>query len=178
MHSGGVTMSNNLGEKIKLARKEKKLTQKALGELIDKSYEAIRKYENGERQPPLSVVKQLSEVLDVPMSNFVSDNYKPSIFDESRKKDRTIFGSLVQLLDTFGYKIEYQSTGGCSFISEEHAEEEAERFLNDKSNIIMKLINSENKAIPVSISDWENIEHNLENFIKFELFKLKNKRDE
>lgn len=79
-------MSDDLGEKIKLARKEKKLTQKALGELIDKSYEAIRKYENGERQPPLSVVKQLSEVLDVPMSNFVGDDYSPSIFSESMKK--------------------------------------------------------------------------------------------
>lgn len=170
-------MSDYLGAKIKLARKEKKLTQKALGELINKSYEAIRKYETGERQPPLSVLRQLSEVLDIPLTNFVGDDYKPSIFDESRKKDRTIFDSLVQLFDAFGYKIEYQPTGGYSTISEEHAEEEAERFLIDKSNMIMKLINSENKAIPISINDLENLECSLENFIKFELFKLKNKYD-
>ena len=47
--------TNILGQKIKETRKSKKLTQKALGELIGKSPEADRKYETGERQPPISV---------------------------------------------------------------------------------------------------------------------------
>lgn len=93
------------------------------------------------------------------------------------KKSSVISNSIIQLLEAYGYKIKYQHTGGCSTISPEHADEESERFMNDKSNIIMEFINLENKAIPISINDWENLKCNFKNFFEFELFKLKNKCD-
>lgn len=84
---------------------------------------------------------------------------------------------IIQLLEAYGYKIKYQPTGGCSSISPEHAEEEAERFMSDKSNIVIEFINLENKVIPILINDWENLKCNFENFFEFELFKLKNNCD-
>jgi len=172
-------MSNNLSDNIKIARKKKNLTQKALGELIGKSYEAIRKYENGERQPPLSVIEKLREVLDVPMRDLVGADYSPSIFSKFPKipnKAIKMINPLESLIEACGYKIHNLACNGSS-ISPEHAEEEVERFWSDKSNILMELVSSENEIIDISINNYKNLCNNLENFIEFELFKLKNKSD-
>lgn len=48
-----------INEAIKLYRKKNNLTQKQLGLIIDKNESTIRKYENGQIKPPLSVLKKI-----------------------------------------------------------------------------------------------------------------------
>lgn len=57
--------AKTMGENIKRLRKEKKLTQTALGQLIGKSESTIRKYEAGTVQPSWDIISTLSDVLNV-----------------------------------------------------------------------------------------------------------------
>lgn len=63
-------------ENLKMLRKEKKLSQKELGEKIGKKEITIRSYENGKIYPPVKVIKDLSKALDVTPSMLMEfDNY-------------------------------------------------------------------------------------------------------
>lgn len=70
-----------IGEAIKKARESKKLTQKELGEIIDKTESSIRKYENGSVEIPLSVFEALSKALDVPTLELISSGLKRDFQD-------------------------------------------------------------------------------------------------
>lgn len=59
-----------LGQKIKLIRKEKKLTQKELGRRIEVSEAAVSQYEAGKRQPDWDTMARLAKTLDVELSYF------------------------------------------------------------------------------------------------------------
>lgn len=54
-----------LADEIKTARRNRRLTQKQLGARIGVVDTTISLYENGERQPSLDVLVQISAVLDV-----------------------------------------------------------------------------------------------------------------
>ena len=59
----------NTGDKIKEYRKEKKITQKQLGQLIGKAEITIRKYESGALVPPLETLYSIAKALDIPVEN-------------------------------------------------------------------------------------------------------------
>ncbi|MBZ0312750.1 helix-turn-helix domain-containing protein [Clostridium butyricum] len=165
-----------LGMRIRRIRREKNLTQKALGQMINKSYEAIRKYENGDRQPPLDVLKELSRVLEVPINTFIDDNSSKPAWNLSEseklstKRNIMMTNAIESLFKVYGYEIENKIP---SFSSEEQAED----YYNDKSNIILNAITPNNKTIELSIEDWEKIYSSFDNYLKFELFKLDNMSD-
>lgn len=54
-------------ENLKNIRKEKKLSQKALGELIGKKEITIRNYESGKITPPIKVIEEIAMKLEVPI---------------------------------------------------------------------------------------------------------------
>lgn len=56
-----------IGERIKLARKSKGLTQKKLGELSGTSEITVRQYELGKRQPRLEQLQRIASALGVSM---------------------------------------------------------------------------------------------------------------
>lgn len=64
----------NIGENIKKYRKEKKLTQPQLASLINKSESSVRKYENGEVTPSMDILKQIADILDLPLIDLIVDN--------------------------------------------------------------------------------------------------------
>ena len=53
------------GEKIKKTRKQKKMTQKQLGELCGIADSNIRKYENGKQNPKFETLAKIAKALDV-----------------------------------------------------------------------------------------------------------------
>lgn len=53
------------GQRVKLARKKKRLTQTELATAIGKKEATIRKYENGTIEPPWKIIEQIASVLDV-----------------------------------------------------------------------------------------------------------------
>lgn len=74
MNIGESLKQKQIGEKIKLIRKDKKITQKQLGELIGKKEITVRKYESGEINPNIEILKKISIVLDVPLIELIDEN--------------------------------------------------------------------------------------------------------
>lgn len=54
-----------LGQKIRQARQDRGITQKELAEQIDKSYSSVQKYELDLAVPPISVIEDIAEALEV-----------------------------------------------------------------------------------------------------------------
>ncbi len=57
-----------IGSRIKEARTNRRLTQKQLAVLINKSVSAISGYENGAQTPPMDVLISIGQVLNVPIT--------------------------------------------------------------------------------------------------------------
>lgn len=62
-----------IGTRIKEARNEKGLTQKALAEKLDVSTITIQNYENNRRKPSLEMINKISEALDMTFNDLVND---------------------------------------------------------------------------------------------------------
>lgn len=61
-------------EKLKKARKSKKLSQSALAELVGVHYRTIQNWETGHRKPSnFELLKKLSDCLSVPVDSLCSD---------------------------------------------------------------------------------------------------------
>lgn len=52
----------SLGEKIKLLRKSKNLTQNELGKLLNVSFQAVSKWEKNLSQPDIETIKKICEI--------------------------------------------------------------------------------------------------------------------
>lgn len=60
-----LNMNNKIiGTRIKEMRKSKKITQKQLAEILNKSESSIQKYESGEVEIPQSVLDEIAKALD------------------------------------------------------------------------------------------------------------------
>lgn len=57
-----------LGKRIKVLRKKRKITQETLAELVDKSKNHISKIELGRTNPPLSLLVDIADALEVDIS--------------------------------------------------------------------------------------------------------------
>lgn len=64
----------SLGERIKTLRKQRRLTQNKLAELMDLKPITISKYESNDREPNLETLKKLSTVLDIPLIELIDEN--------------------------------------------------------------------------------------------------------
>ncbi|AWK50474.1 hypothetical protein DIC82_05255 [Clostridium beijerinckii] len=62
-------------ENLKRVRKQKKLTQAALGKIIGKSESTIRKYEAGNVDAPFTTICDISEKLNIPMMDLTEKHY-------------------------------------------------------------------------------------------------------
>jgi len=60
-----------IGEKIRLKRKEKNLTQKELGALCGLHDVMIRQYETGTRNPKIATLSKIAKALDIHGSYFL-----------------------------------------------------------------------------------------------------------
>lgn len=72
-------MNNNIGEFIKLLRTEKKLTQSALGKLLDIDAKTISKWERGVYLPDITMLLPLSKALDVTIEELLDGQRHESV---------------------------------------------------------------------------------------------------
>lgn len=63
----------NLGEKIKILRKNKKITQDDLAEKLNVSKQTLFMYENEKRLIPIDVLANVAKVFSVPIESFFSE---------------------------------------------------------------------------------------------------------
>lgn len=65
---------NSIGKKIKEKRLEKGYSQKQFAEMIGKSIRTLQKYESGEIETPLQILKKIADTLNAPMEEFINSN--------------------------------------------------------------------------------------------------------
>lgn len=86
-------------ENLKKIRKVKNVTQNQLASLIGKTRLTIARYENGEINPPLKIIKRIADALNVSLDALISDKdreminfFKSVSLDSStEKEDKTRF---------------------------------------------------------------------------------------
>ena len=72
-------------DRLKELRKEKKLTQVKLGEMLNYGYTAIANYESGRNQPSISDLKKIASIFNVSMDYLlgVNDIRHPYVVDDA-----------------------------------------------------------------------------------------------
>lgn len=89
-----VVKTTKFSDIISTYRAERKLTQKALGDIIRVSDRTISKWENGDTEPDLYHVKKICKTLDIPPSNLFI--YKKTLNDRLRK-----IGNILSIIIKF-----------------------------------------------------------------------------
>src|ERR1700735_1239200 len=59
-----------VGSRIRIVRMRRKMTQAALGELLDVTFQQIQTYEKGTNRAGASSLHKIANALDVPISEF------------------------------------------------------------------------------------------------------------
>ena len=67
-------ISQEFKERLKSLRKERKLTQSALGAILNYGYTAISNYESGRNEPSITDLKKIAEFFDVSMDYLLCVN--------------------------------------------------------------------------------------------------------
>lgn len=92
----------NLGERMKKARKEKKLSQAQLGSELGVSGSMIGQYENNLRNPKLETVQRIAAALDVDvnwlMNGYTLDERRQAMIDYAKNR-RVEVQAEKQILD-------------------------------------------------------------------------------
>lgn len=150
-----------IGNRIKSARKEKRLTQKALAEKLNISTITIQNYENNRRKPSLEMINKIAESLEISITELINwdsltdyeTHYTISKVlslsstesEESLQLQSKISYSLHEII-AFAEKIYgpdiFTDKNGINFI---HTDDYAELYDNVTSlieNKIIKLMNS------------------------------------
>ncbi|MTR53084.1 helix-turn-helix domain-containing protein [Streptococcus parasanguinis] len=86
-------------EKLKARRKELKMTQKDIADRLGISYQAYSAWERGVKQPSREKVKQLEQILDIPIGYFTEleiVRLYNSLSDEAKDQALSFVRSLVQ----------------------------------------------------------------------------------
>lgn len=89
-----VVKTTKFSDIISTYRAERKLTQKALGDIIGVSDRTISKWENGDTEPDLYHFKKICKTLDIPPSNLFI--YKKTLNDRLRK-----IGNILSIIIKF-----------------------------------------------------------------------------
>ena len=84
-----------IGRFIAECRKQKSLTQEQLGEVIGVTSKSISRLENGQTMPDLSLLKPLSDELDISLNELLSG--------EKLEKEKVIKNSEKNLISTINY---------------------------------------------------------------------------
>lgn len=85
--------NQKIGEFIKKKRKEKGLTQQALGDLVGVSFKAVSKWECGNSIPDISILKKVCEILEISIEELLNAKEKSKI--KIHKKKKIIISSIT-----------------------------------------------------------------------------------
>lgn len=80
-------MNNNLGEKIKLARVNARLSQKDLAQKLKLSEKTISAYEKERAIPPVPTLNQIANITGQPIQFFIENGKKDKMEEISEKLD-------------------------------------------------------------------------------------------
>lgn len=154
-------MTSIIGTAIKQERKKQKLTQKQLGDLIGKSGESIKKYENGFTSISTDILHDIADALNLSVNDFY---YHPDV---------SIDDTLPNIPPDFDSKGFKNAMDGLLAIMK-YGKNDVELVYNeDKSHYH---INTSNPNFKLSIykEDAEKLLDNVTRLLNGELFNLYN----
>lgn len=138
----------SIGDNIKKYRKENKISQAKLAELICKSKSSVEKYEANKVQPSLDVLKDISNILNIDIGTLLGANElnKEIINDMTRstecnneRLESAIYGIISsqeisetkQIFKKLGYKIDLTCLPYVYIIDEENNKDIAKMTFED-----------------------------------------------
>lgn len=87
----------NIGEKIKQARKKRKITQEDLGQAIGLSDKSISAYESDRISPPIKVLEKIAHETDQSLSYFLEEKTEDLILGKLNEVER-LFEEIKSLM--------------------------------------------------------------------------------
>ncbi|MFK8035780.1 MAG: helix-turn-helix transcriptional regulator [Hyphomicrobiales bacterium] len=94
---------------MKAARKQRRLTQPQLAEMIDKTYETVSNIERGFTPPSIQTLADISVALAVPLRHFFDDSLlqepndqKQALLDKTQRLASSMSEAELQLLLKLG----------------------------------------------------------------------------
>lgn len=109
-----------IGEKIKMARKAKKLTQPAFASLLGKSVRMIQKYENNEVIPSIEQIERIAIVLETTPFQLMGTDYWDMKFPNQQRQVDAIEGLVALLADVYGHVelkwVESENASSCYYL--------------------------------------------------------------
>lgn len=90
--------NKKIGEFIKKKRKEKGLTQQALGDLVGVSFKAVSKWECGNSIPDISILTKVCEILEISIEELLDAKDKNKIGINKNKKLVILLITIFSLL--------------------------------------------------------------------------------
>lgn len=101
-----------IGEFIQQLRKEKRLTQKELADVINVSDKTVSKWENGNSTPDTTLLSDLCKALDISVNELLSCEKLPPE-DYSKKAEENIMTLLQEKENDKKKSLIYYIIGGC-----------------------------------------------------------------
>lgn len=106
--------NQKIGEFIKKKRKEKGLTQQALGDLVGVSLKAVSKWECGNSIPDISILKKVCEILEISIEELLDAEDKAKVEILKNKKTKIaliiIFSIIILIIIIIGFYISKKNT--------------------------------------------------------------------
>ena len=90
-------VDHQVGRRIRQARRDAKLTQEQLGNMIGLTFQQVQKYEKGVNRVSAGTLYEIAQVLDLPISWFFDEDVVNRI-GESEAADTTEFSDCMNLL--------------------------------------------------------------------------------
>ena len=113
-------VDTSVGERIRLLRRRKKMSQQVLAKELGVTFQQVQKYENGKNRVGASRLQMISTALDVPVGQFFADDAgtsrtsaKPLAFDPQalrfaeafiRLNDRELRNSIIDMVEAMARK--------------------------------------------------------------------------
>lgn len=139
-------------ENLKMLRKAKGMTQKELGELIDKTFLTVSRYENGSIFPSHKTLKEICKIFDIELTNLVMNvtyENKKYTFEEVKKILEDKRSSLAKInLDSILKEIEEERNTHTQHNNLSEKEDNKENTFKEVYQQIYEYVSShENKLL-------------------------------
>ena len=159
----------SIPEKIKLLRKELKLSQKELADMIGVTQSSVYYWEKGTRNPKLEQILKICEKTGSSLNYF---GYS-TISLENGETDIYYSGDAQEIFKEYNGKtafLNYLDSIGYEFIH-------STKYNAPYYEIGMIQPKNTNIKIPLTLSEYESLEQAIENQIEIELYRLRKSKD-
>lgn len=155
-----------IGDRIKEKRRSKKITQKQLSKILNKSESSIQKYESGEVEIPHSVIEEIAKVLDTTAPYLLGYDDGQKLLDEIKLFNEQLKQLGCHINEFYCPKEDNPKTISCNSNG-------TERFC---SNCDLKqscyILTYNNTTINIPINALENLRDNFKSYMQFMLLEL------